>query len=178
MKVILLQQVDRLGDIGDVVTVSDGYARNYLLPQKKASLATEGNVKLQEALKKKKEAAEVKRRAEAQTLAEKVGAMSVTISAEAGEEEKLFGSVSTDMIARALTAEGVAVDKRAVILEDPIKKLGVYQVEVKIHPEVKATVRVWVVKKEAEKHEEKQEETQEETQDESQKEKQEEKPVE
>lgn len=148
MKVILLQTVDRLGKIGDIVTVKEGFARNFLIPQKKAAIATEGNVKLQEALKKKKEAEEKKVLEAAKALAEKIGALSLTISAEAGEEEKLFGSVSNDMIAKALADENIVVDKKDVILDEPIKKLGVFQVTVKLHPEVKAAVRVWVVKKE------------------------------
>lgn len=149
MKVILLQNVDRLGKIGDIVTVKEGFARNFLIPQKKAAIATEGNVKLREALAKKKEAEEKKALEAAKALAEKIGALSLTISAEAGEEEKLFGSVSNDMIAKALADEQIAVDKKDVILEEPIKKLGVFQATVRIHPEVKAVVRVWVVKKEA-----------------------------
>ena len=148
MKVILLQNVDRLGKIGDIVTVKEGFARNFLIPQKKAAIATEGNVKLREALEKKKAAEEKKALEAAKALAEQMGALSLTISAEAGEEEKLFGSVSNDMIAKALADEKIVVDKKDVILEEPIKKLGVYQVTVRIHPEVKAVVRVWVVKKE------------------------------
>lgn len=150
MKVILLQNIDRLGKIGDVVTVKEGFARNFLIPQKKASIATEGNVKLLEALKKKKAAEESKILAAARALAEKLGAMSLTMPAQAGEEEKLFGSISNDMIAKALADEGITVDKKDIVIEDPIKKLGVFQVTVKVHPEVKANLRVWVVKQESE----------------------------
>jgi len=149
MKVILLQNVERLGKIGDIVNVKEGFARNFLIPQKKAAIATEGNVKLQEALNKKKEAEEKKRLDASKVLAEKIGALSLTISAEAGEEEKLFGSVSNDMISKALADEGIKIDKKEIVLDEPIKKLGVFQVIVKVHPEVKATLRVWVVKKEA-----------------------------
>ena len=149
MKVILLQNIERLGKIGDIVTVKEGFARNFLLPQKKAAIATEGNVKLREALNKKKEAEEKKILDAAKVLAEKIGALSLTISAEAGEEEMLFGSVSYDLIARALADEGVSVDKKDVLIDEPIKKLGVFQVTVKVHPEVKTALRVWVVKKEA-----------------------------
>ena len=155
MKVILLQNVDRLGSIGDVVTVKEGFARNFLIPQKKASIATEGNVKLQEALKKKRAAEEGKIINAAKALAEKMGVMSLTIPAQSGEEEKLFGSVSSDMIAKALAEEGITVDKKNIVIDEPIKKLGIFQVTVKIHPEVKANLRVWVVK---EKSEEKSEE--------------------
>jgi len=148
MKVILLQNVDRLGKIGDLVSVKEGYARNFLIPQKKATIATDGNVKLLEALKKKKAAEDAKELALARKLSEKIAALSITISAEAGEEDKLFGSVSNDMIAKALAAEGVDIQKRDVVIDEPIKKLGVFQVAVKLHPEVKASLKVWVVKKE------------------------------
>lgn len=150
MKVILLQNVDRLGHIGDVVTVKEGFARNFLIPQKKASVATEGNVKLLEALKKKKVVEEKKIIDQAKVLAEKMGAMSLTMPAQAGEEDKLFGSISNDMIAKALADEGITVDKKDIIIDEPIKKLGIFQVTVKVHPEVKASLRVWVVKQESE----------------------------
>lgn len=148
MKVILLQNVDRLGKIGDIITVKEGYARNFLLPQRKASIATDGNMKLLEALKKKKDADDKKRLDEAKALADKLASLSLTIAAEAGEEEKLFGSISNEMISKALAEEKIAIDKKDIVLEEPIKKLGVFQVTVKVHPEVKATLRVWVVKKE------------------------------
>ncbi len=150
MKVILLQNVDRLGKIGDLVNVKEGFARNFLIPQKKASIATEGNVKLLEALKKKKASEEKKILEAAKALADKIASMSLTIPAQAGEEEKLFGSISGEMIANALANEGVSVDKKVIVIDEPIKKLGVFQVAVKLHPEVKANLRVWVVKQESE----------------------------
>ncbi|HPM42948.1 MAG TPA: 50S ribosomal protein L9 [Candidatus Omnitrophota bacterium] len=150
MKVILLQNVDRLGKIGDVVNVKEGFARNFLIPQKKASVATEGNVKLLEALKKKKAVEEKKILDSAKVLAEKIAGMSLTMPAQAGEEEKLFGSISGDMIAKSLADEGVKIDKKDIVIDEPIKKLGVFQVTVKLHPEVKASLRVWVVKQESE----------------------------
>lgn len=149
MKMILLQNVDRLGKIGDVVTVKEGYARNFLIPQKKASVATAGNMKLLEALKKKKDAEDKKKLDEAKALADRLALLSLTIAAEAGEEEKLFGSVSNEMISKALAEEKIVIDKKDIVLEEPIKKLGVFQVTVKVHPEVKAALRVWVVKKES-----------------------------
>jgi len=149
MKVILLESIDRLGKMGEVVAVKEGYARNFLIPKKMARPATPGNMKILEALNKKKAAEEAKRLEAAGALADKISNLSLTIGAEAGEEEKLFGSVSNEMIAEALAEEGVSVDKKDIILEEPIKKLGVYQVTVKIHPEVKASLRVWVVKNEA-----------------------------
>jgi len=146
MKVILIDKVDRLGDIGEIVTVKDGYARNYLIPNNKARAATDGNMKMLEGLKKKRSALETKKLAEAQALADKISALSITITAEAGEEEKLYGSITSDMIAHSLEAEGINIDKKDIVLDEPIKKLGAYQVAVKVRPEVKANLRVWVVK--------------------------------
>lgn len=151
MKVILIENIERLGSIGDVVVVKEGYARNYLLPNKKAKIATAGNMKFLESLKKKRAAEEAKQLEAAKALAGKLESLSITIPAQAGEEEKLFGSVTSDMISVALAAESFAIDKKDIILEEPIKKLGVYQVAVKVHPEVKAALRVWVVNKEPEK---------------------------
>jgi len=147
MKVILIENVDRLGNMGDIITVKDGYARNYLIPNNKAKQATPGNMKILESLKKKREAEDAKKLAEAKTMADKISSLSLTIPAEAGEEEKLFGSVSNDMIAEALAEEGIKIDKRDILIDEPIKKLGVYQATVKIIPEIKANLRVWIVKK-------------------------------
>lgn len=149
MKVILIQTVDRLGKIGDIVTVKDGYARNYLFPKNIAKEATPGNMKTLESLKKKQEAENENKLKEAKTMADKIASLSITIRAKAGEEEKLFGTVTTDMVSKALESEGISIDKKEIILDEPIKKLGVYQIGVKVHPEVKAALRVWVVKEEA-----------------------------
>jgi large subunit ribosomal protein L9 len=132
--------------MGDVVAVKEGYARNFLIPKNKAREATEGSMKILEALKKKQAAEEAKLLKAAKDTAEKITALSVTISAKAGEEEKLFGSVTSEMIAEALKAEGIDIDKRDILLDEQIKKLGVYQVAVKLHSEVKADLRIWVVK--------------------------------
>lgn len=150
MKVILIENIDRLGNIGDIVDVKDGYARNYLLPNNKAKTATPANMKILDALKKKRAAEDAKILAEAKARAAKLEELSITIAAQAGEEEKLFGSVTADMIAQALSAEGVTIDKKDIILNEVIKKLGVYQVAVKVHPDVKANLRVWIVNKAAE----------------------------
>ena len=146
MKVILTQTIDRLGKIGDVVNVKDGYARNYLFPKNAAKEATPGNMKMLDSLKKEQVLSEAKRLDEAKALAEKIAALSITISAKTGEEEKLFGTVTTEMISVALGNEKINVDKKDIVLDEPIKKLGVYQVGVKVHPEVKASLRVWIVK--------------------------------
>lgn len=147
IKVILLEDVDKLGKMGEVISVKDGFARNFLIPNNKAKPATAGNMKILEAIKKKASIKEQAILAEAKTLADKIANLSLTISVQAGEEEKLFGSVSNDMVSEALAAEGVVIDKKDILLEEPIKKLGVYQVSVKIHPEVRANLKVWVVKK-------------------------------
>lgn len=147
MKIILLENIDRLGKAGEVVTVKEGYARNYLIPNKKGKTATPGNLKILDLLKKKVLAEENKILDGARAAADKISNLSLTISAPSGEEEKLFGSVSNDMIAEHLALEGINIDKKDIVLEEPIKKLGVYQVAVKVHPQVKATLRIWVVKK-------------------------------
>jgi large subunit ribosomal protein L9 len=145
MKVIILEDIDRLGKAGDIVTVKEGYARNYLIPNNKAKPATAGNMRILEDIKKKRAAEEAKKTAEAKAIADKLSALSLTINAKAGEEDKLFGSISAEIIAESLASEGFTVDKRDILIDEPIKKLGVFQVAVKLHPEVKATVRVWVV---------------------------------
>ena len=147
IKVILLEDVAKLGNAGEIVSVKDGYARNFLIPNNKARPATAGNMKILEAIKKKVSIREQAILTEAKTLADKISNLSLTISAQAGEEEKLFGSVSNEMISETLAAEGVVIDKKDILLEEPIRKLGVYQVSVKIHPEVRANLKVWVVKK-------------------------------
>ena len=147
MKVILLQTVDRLGKAGDVVTVKEGHARNFLIPKNVAKEATVNNMKMLESLKKKQAEEDAKRLAEIKALAERLEALSLTIPAQAGEEEKLFGSVSNEDIAAALAVENIKIDKRDIVLEEPIKKLGAYQAIVKLHPEVKANLKILIVKK-------------------------------
>jgi large subunit ribosomal protein L9 len=145
MKVFLRDDVKNLGKIGDVVNVSDGYARNYLLPKKLAVEANTKNIKEFEHNKKMIQERAAKIRDASRATAEKLSALSLTIKAKAGEEEKLFGSVTTMDIAEAFKAEGFEIDKKKISLEEPIKRLGEYSVEVKIHPDVSATVKVQVV---------------------------------
>lgn len=147
MKVILIKDVDKLGKIGDEVTVKDGYARNQLLPRKEAIEATKGAIKVLEQKKGQAVRKAKKHREESALIAEKIASISCTIPMEAGEEDKLFGAVTAEMISATLAAEGVEIDKRKIILEQPIKAIGVYNVEIRLHPEVKAEARVWVVKK-------------------------------
>ncbi len=147
MKIILTQNVDKLGNAGDVVTVKEGFARNFLLPNNKARIATAGNMKLLDAQKKKEAADDARKVEAAQALANRLANLSLTISQEAGEEDKLFGSVTNDTISERLKEEGIEIDKKNIIIEEQIKKLGVYQIGAKIHPQVKATIKVWIVKK-------------------------------
>jgi len=147
MKVILIKDIVNLGEIGEEVIVKDGYARNYLLPKNYAIKATKGAVAIVEQKKREKQLLEEKRVGEYKQLAEKIEAASCTISMDAGEEDKLFGAVTAGMIAECLNSEGIEVDKKKIILEEPIKALGVYNVEIHLHAEVKAQARIWVVKK-------------------------------
>jgi len=147
VKVILIKDIEKLGEIGDKVEVKDGYARNYLLPQKIAVEATEGAVRVIEQKRREKERREQQLKEEYAEISEKIAAGSYTISVDAGEDDKLFGSVTSEMIAECLKAEGIEVDKKKIVLEEPIKTLGVFDVEIRLHPEVKAQARIWVVKK-------------------------------
>lgn len=147
MKVILLKDVKSLGEIGDEVEVKDGYARNYLIPKKAVIRSTSSAVHIIEQKRKEKAKREQKIIEECRDLAEKIKALSCTISVDSGEEDKLFGSVTSDMIAEKIKEEGIDIDKKKIILEEPIKSLGVFNVEIRLHPEVKAQARIWVVKK-------------------------------
>ena len=146
MEVILREAVEKLGYPGDVVKVSPGFARNYLLPRGIAYEATPGNLKRIAQEKGRLEAAEGSRRAAAQEIADKLEPISLTFSARVGEEGKLFGSVTSADIAQQLEAQGVHIEKRMIDLHEPIRALGVYKVPVKLHADVKAEVKVWVIK--------------------------------
>ncbi|HEX7404183.1 MAG TPA: 50S ribosomal protein L9 [Usitatibacter sp.] len=147
MEVILKQAIDNLGQPGDIVTVSPGYGRNFLLPRGLAYEATPGNRKRIEREKAHLEAAENERRGHAQALANRLEQVSLTFSARVGEEDKLFGSVTSADIAQQLHAQGFPeIEKRQIDLHEPIKALGVYKVPVRLHADVKPEVRVWVIK--------------------------------
>lgn len=146
MEVILRQAVEKLGHTGDVVSVSNGYGRNYLLPRGVAYLATEGNKRKIEQERQRLETAEEARRGSARELAEKLEQVSLTFSARVGEEGKLFGSVTSSDIAAQLAAQGLHVEKRAIELHEPIKALGVYRVPVRLHADVHPEIKVWVIK--------------------------------
>ncbi|MDP8266324.1 MAG: 50S ribosomal protein L9 [Candidatus Aceula meridiana] len=147
MKVILSQDVDNLGKTGDVVKVKDGFARNFLMPQKKAYLATEQNLKKIEHEKAKREAVAKEVRNKAQAIADKFAGVSVTVNAEVNDIDKLYGAITEAEVAAALKEEGHEVDKKDIIFEEPIEELGIFEVGIKVHPEVIAKIRVWITKK-------------------------------
>ena len=146
MEVILRQAVESLGKPGDVVKVSNGYARNFLLPHGVAFEATPGNLKRIQLERDRLDAAENERRAAAQALAEKFEQVQLTFSASVGEEGKLFGSVTSADVAQQLEAQGFHVEKRQIDLHEPIKALGVYRIPIRLHADVKPEIRVWVIK--------------------------------
>jgi large subunit ribosomal protein L9 len=146
MEVILRQSVEKLGAPGDVVKVSNGYARNYLLPRGIAVIATEGTKKQIEAQRQRLEAAEDARREEAKSASSTFEQVSLTFSARVGEEGKLFGSVTAGDIVQQLEALGHHIEKRQVDLHEPIKALGVYRVPIRLHADVKPEIKVWVIK--------------------------------
>jgi large subunit ribosomal protein L9 len=146
MEVILRQSVEKLGHPGDVVKVSNGFARNYLLPRGIAVVATEGNKKQIEAQRQRLEAAEDSRRESAQSQATVLEQVSLTFSARVGDEGKLFGSVTSSDIVQQLEALGHKIEKRQVDLHEPIKALGVYRVPIRLHADVKPEIKVWVIK--------------------------------
>ncbi len=146
MQIILLERVEKLGTIGDVVTVKDGYARNYLLPNKKALRANEANRKVFEANRAKIEADNATRRGEAEVHAKDVDGKSVVLIRASSNAGHLYGSVSVRDIVDALNADGANVAKSMIVLERPIKTLGVFDVKVSLHPEVAVTVKVNVAR--------------------------------
>ncbi len=146
MKVILRKNHEKLGNIGDVVDVKDGYARNHLLPRNIAFPATKGSVAALEEEKKQAERRVTKDLKGSEKIAADLEKVSITLQMKVGEDEKLFGSVTSQMIADALKDQGFNIDKRIIDLEEPIKALGIYDVNVKLHQNVNAKVKVWVVR--------------------------------
>lgn len=147
MQVILKADVEQLGRMGDLVDVKAGYARNFLLPKNMAALATTKNVKLLEHEKRVIASRIKKERQSAEEASQKIAALSIAISAQVGEEGKLFGSVSSKDIADAMLEVGVEVDKRKILLDKPIKETGTFQVPVKVHHDVTSSVKVEVIPK-------------------------------
>jgi large subunit ribosomal protein L9 len=146
MKIILRKDFENLGKIGDVCTVKDGYARNYLIPRKIAYAATPSSLKTLEEEKKQFARLESKQLKESERLKGEIEKVSITIPMKVGEDDKLFGSVTSQMVADALKEKGITVDKRHITMDEPIKTLGIFEIPIKIHTNVTATSKVWVVR--------------------------------
>ena len=145
MQVILLENVPSLGKAGDLVKVSDGYGRNYLIPQKKALLATEKSLKVVEHQKRQVQHRLDKGKKDAEKLGQEIEKLSCTFSKTVGESGKLFGSVTSMDIENYLKENGIDIDRKKIILEEPIKNLGMFTVSIKLSAEVTAQLKVWVV---------------------------------
>lgn len=146
MKVILIKDIENLGSAGEVVQVNDGFGRNFLIPRSEALIASDANVAQFESRRKQHEAVTERERRAAEVIAKKLETDSLTAQVKVGEEDRLFGSVTVQNIAELLKEKGYDIERRAIHLEDGIRELGVYNIEVRLHPDVKATVKLWVVK--------------------------------
>jgi len=147
MKVILTKDVEKIGRSGSLLKVKDGFARNFLLPRGLAVEATPGNLKRLEQDKQKTSLSIEKEKGSAEDLKSRLENFSLTISALVKEDESLYGSITEADISSALKDEGIEIDKGCVILENPLKALGIYEIPLKLHPQVDAKLKVWVVKK-------------------------------
>lgn len=150
MDVILLERIEKLGQMGDVVTVKPGFARNYLLPQKKALRATDANRQVFETQRAQLETVNIERRGEAEAVGQKMDGLAVIIVRSASDNDQLYGSVTVRNIAQAITEEGFTVESKQVQLARPIKKVGMHDVIVRLHPEVSVTVKANVARTEEE----------------------------
>lgn len=148
MKVLLQTDVESVGKAGQIVNVKDGFARNYLIPRKLAVIADEKNVRVFEHLKRQTEEKIRKQRKQAEILKEKIESLVLTIPCKVGEEGKLFGSVTNIQIAEALKKQGIEVDRKKIVLENPLKVLGDYEASVKLEGEISAKIRISLVKEE------------------------------
>ena len=146
MKVILREDYDPLGRVGEIVTVKDGYARNFLIPKRIAILANPRNMKALEEEQKQRERQQDKDRKHAEDLVKELEKISLTATVAVGEEDRVFGSVTAQAIADLMKEKGYDIDKRKILLDEPIKALGIYSVAIKLHTDVEAKVRLWVVK--------------------------------
>ncbi len=152
MEVILLERIEKLGQMGDTVKVKPGYARNYLLPQRKALRATKANMAYFESQRVQLEAVNLKRRQEAEAVAEKMQGLSLLMIRQAGEGGMLYGSVTGRDVAEAIKGAGFTIERRMVDIDTPIKSLGSYDIRVALHPEVAVTVTI-VIARSQEEHE-------------------------
>jgi len=147
MNIILMENIEKLGTVGDVVKVKAGYARNYLLPRQLGVPATAGNVKRIEKEKSRRLAIWEAEKKEAERQAEILSKVSLTIAVEVNDQEKLYGAISETDILEAIHAEGHKIDKKSLVLEKPVDDLGIFEIGVKLHPQVIARIRLWVTKK-------------------------------
>jgi large subunit ribosomal protein L9 len=147
MEVILCQDVAALGKSGDIVKVKDGHARNYLIPRQLALAATKDNKKKMEAFKAKQAELHEAQKKEMEAVAEKLAKVSCTLSVEVNDQEKLYGAVSETEILRCLEQEGFKFERKDLVLEKPVEELGIFEVGVRLHPEVIGKFRLWVTKK-------------------------------
>ena len=145
MQVILLEDVPSLGKAGDLVKVSDGYGRNYLIPQKKAILGTEKGLKMLEHQKRQVQFRMGKVKKDLEKIAQQIEELSCTFAKSVGESGKLFGSVTSMEIEHFLKENGIEVDRKKILLDEPIKSIGMFPVPIKLHPEIVAQLKVWVV---------------------------------
>ena len=145
MKVILRQDIVSLGAMGEIVTVKDGYARNYLIPREMAYVATPGAMKALEIEKKQYYKRQAKEKEGAEFIAKELSELQLSVSMKVGDEGRLYGSVTSQMIADELKVKGYDVDKRSIIIEEPIKSLGVFDIKVKLHQDVTCTLKTWVI---------------------------------
>lgn len=147
MEVILTQEVKGLGNTQTVVKVKDGFARNFLLPKGLALLATKKNLAKMAEIEKRKAMQLEKEKSQAEELARRLKGVSINVAVATNEEDNLYGSVTDADIVSALKEEGFNIDKQNILLNEPLKNLGIYDVAIKLHPEVEAKIRVWIVKK-------------------------------
>ena len=146
MKIILRQDHEKLGKTGEILEVKDGFARNFLIPRRIGYAATEGNLRMLAEEKKQHVYREQKDLRQAQKMAVGLEKTSITLKVKVGEDEKLFGSVTSQMIADVLKEKGINVDRRIIEVEEPIKTLGIYTATLKLHTQVTGKVKVWVVR--------------------------------
>lgn len=145
MKIILRQDVYKLGNIGEILDVKAGFARNYLIPYQFAYMATQGAINTLQQEKKKYEGRMTKLKQQAEAVSAQLAELQITISMQVGEEGRLFGAVTAPMIAQELELRGFTVDRRNIMIEEPIKTLGIFEVKIKLHADVVATLKVWVI---------------------------------
>jgi len=146
MKVILRQDYESLGNFGEIVEVKNGFARNFLIPRKIALEATQKNVKFFEQENLREEITHSKNKRAAELLAKKLEKISLTATVAVGEEDKVFGAVTSQVLTDLLKEKAFHIDRRKIQLDEPLKALGVYEVPIKLHPEVEVKIKVWVVK--------------------------------